>query len=121
MYSQRFLCGIMRRIGGLAGQGTRVMNLRSRSAFAQPDSILRHPATLLVPLKAFSFVSLHYFTKTMKFLLVPCLVLVTAPVAVSACEGECIVGITNAFLGNYSNPIQTVLDDIVSHTVILSI
>jgi hypothetical protein len=41
-----------------------------------------------------------------------------APVAVSACEGECIVAVTNVFLGNYSVPIQTVLNDLVSYTAI---
>jgi len=56
----------------------------------------------------------------MNFLL-PLFVLVAAPVAVSACEGECIVGITNAFLGNYSSPIQSVLDDIVSYIILLCI
>ncbi|THH19276.1 hypothetical protein EW146_g1852 [Bondarzewia mesenterica] len=35
-----------------------------------------------------------------------------APAAVGACEGECIVGITNAFLGNYTEHIQTVFQDI---------
>jgi len=54
----------------------------------------------------------------MKFLLLPLFVFVAAPVAVSACQGECIVGITNAFLGNYSSPIQTVLDNLVSYTII---
>jgi hypothetical protein len=54
----------------------------------------------------------------MKFLLVPLFVLVAAPVAVSACEGECIVGITNAFLGNYSSPIQAVLNEIVSRPTV---
>jgi len=56
----------------------------------------------------------------MNFLL-PLFILVAAPVAVSACEGECIVGITNAFLGNYSSPIQSVLDDIVSYIILLCI
>lgn len=50
----------------------------------------------------------------MQFVLVSLLVLVAAPVAVFACEGECIIGITNAFLGNYSTPIHAVLDEIVS-------
>lgn len=31
----------------------------------------------------------------------------------AACEGECIVGITNAFLGNYTNPISIVFRTIV--------
>ena len=57
--------------------------------------------------------------ETMQFLLVPLFVFVAAPVAVSACEGECIIGITNAFLGNYSAPIQAVLNEIVTHTCIM--
>ncbi|ETW78087.1 hypothetical protein HETIRDRAFT_326012 [Heterobasidion irregulare TC 32-1] len=40
------------------------------------------------------------------------LLLFAAPVAVSACEGECIVQITNAFLGNYTEHIQTVFESI---------
>ena len=42
------------------------------------------------------------------------LLLFAAPVAVSACEGECIVQITNAFLGNYTEHIQTVFESIVN-------
>lgn len=33
--------------------------------------------------------------------------------SVKACEGECIVGVTNVFLGNYSGPIGTVFLNIV--------
>jgi hypothetical protein len=71
-----------------------------------------------------SFVPLGRFIRsppyfTMKLQLVSLFVLVGAPVAVSACEGECIVAITNAFLGNYSVPIQSVLEDIVSCPAIL--
>ncbi|KAK7682209.1 hypothetical protein QCA50_014796 [Cerrena zonata] len=40
------------------------------------------------------------------------LILAAAPVAVVACEGECIVGITNAFLGNYTNPIRVTMEQI---------
>lgn len=50
----------------------------------------------------------------MQFVLASLLVLVAAPVAVFACEGECIIAITNAFLGNYSTPIHAVLNEIVS-------
>ncbi|OBZ75379.1 hypothetical protein A0H81_04105 [Grifola frondosa] len=46
------------------------------------------------------------FTSCLSFLLL------TVPVTVSACEGECIVGITNAFLGNYTSPIQAVMMNI---------
>ncbi|PCH35067.1 hypothetical protein WOLCODRAFT_125366 [Wolfiporia cocos MD-104 SS10] len=35
--------------------------------------------------------------------------LLTVPVTVKACEGECIVAITNAFLGNYSYPVDAVM------------
>ncbi|KAF9528380.1 hypothetical protein CPB83DRAFT_791721 [Crepidotus variabilis] len=31
---------------------------------------------------------------------------------VTACEGECIVGITNAFVGNYSDPVARAMQDI---------
>lgn len=50
----------------------------------------------------------------MQFVFLSLLVLVAAPVAVFACEGGCIIGITNAFLGNYSTPIHAVLGQIVS-------
>ena len=33
---------------------------------------------------------------------------------VLACEGECIVGITNALLGNYTTPINEALREIVT-------
>ncbi|KAH9947534.1 hypothetical protein B0H21DRAFT_691825 [Amylocystis lapponica] len=36
--------------------------------------------------------------------------LFAVPATVSACEGECIVGITKAFVGNYSHPIQSVME-----------
>ncbi|KAA1472509.1 hypothetical protein DENSPDRAFT_838798 [Dentipellis sp. KUC8613] len=38
--------------------------------------------------------------------------LLAVPATVSACEGECIVGITKAFNGNYSRPVQTVMQQI---------
>lgn len=34
------------------------------------------------------------------------------PVTVSGCEGDCIVGITNAFLTNYTRPVNYVLDNV---------
>ena len=37
---------------------------------------------------------------------------------VSACEGECIVQITKAFLGNYSAPIHSVFRDMVCYTIL---
>lgn len=83
------------------------------------DRTLRHPATLLVPPRAIPFVLLLYFTETVMFPFIPLFVCVLAPVAVSACEGDCIVGITNAFLGNYSSPIQAVLGNIVSFTAVI--
>ncbi|KAI1784539.1 hypothetical protein LXA43DRAFT_209360 [Ganoderma leucocontextum] len=39
----------------------------------------------------------------------PLLLLATVPAAVSACEGDCIVGITNAWVGNYTTPIHNVM------------
>lgn len=42
------------------------------------------------------------------------LILATVPATVLACEGECIVGITNAFLGNYTDPIRMTMEQIVS-------
>ena len=33
---------------------------------------------------------------------------------VLACEGECIVGITNALLGNYTTPMNTAFTEIVN-------
>ena len=41
------------------------------------------------------------------------LLFVTVPVTVSACEGNCIVGITDAFIGNYTAPVNTVTTSIV--------
>src|SRR6266581_4293727 len=32
---------------------------------------------------------------------------------VSACEGDCIVGITNALVGNYTPPVATAISDLV--------
>ncbi|KAF7965613.1 hypothetical protein HWV62_42635 [Athelia sp. TMB] len=51
--------------------------------------------------------------ETMKSTLVSLVLLGAAPVAVSACEGQCIIGITDAFLGNYSTPIGSVLGRLV--------
>lgn len=34
---------------------------------------------------------------------------------VLACEGDCIVGITNALLGNYTTPMNTALTEIVKY------
>ena len=52
---------------------------------------------------------------TMQLLFFGILTLVAVPVTVSACEGDCIVEITHAFLGNYSSPINTVLEGMVSN------
>ncbi|KAH9899164.1 hypothetical protein C8Q73DRAFT_678779 [Cubamyces lactineus] len=40
------------------------------------------------------------------------LLFVTVPVTVSACEGNCIVEITDAFVGNYTAPFNTVMTSI---------
>ena len=50
----------------------------------------------------------------MRGLVICLLALVAAPATVLACEGDCIVGITNAFLGNYTYPVHKVLLTIVS-------
>jgi hypothetical protein len=46
---------------------------------------------------------------SMKFLNLLLLACLTVPATVNACEGDCIVGITDAFLGNYSEPVQRVI------------
>ncbi|TBU46704.1 hypothetical protein BD309DRAFT_887948 [Dichomitus squalens] len=40
------------------------------------------------------------------------LLLLAVPATVSACEGDCIVGTTNAWLSNYTAPIQTAMESI---------
>ena len=41
------------------------------------------------------------------------LVALSVPVTVSACEGECIVKITNAYVGNYTTPVDAVMRSLV--------
>ncbi|KAG5638338.1 hypothetical protein H0H81_000581 [Sphagnurus paluster] len=48
---------------------------------------------------------------------IPTMILATLPVIVSACEGECIVGITNAYIGNYTDPVNTFLEQLVNEVV----
>lgn len=48
---------------------------------------------------------MHFTTLVPLFLAVPA--------TVFACEGDCIVAITNAFLGNYSRPMQSVMGSMV--------
>jgi uncharacterized protein HemY len=36
-----------------------------------------------------------------------------API-ISACEGDCIIGITNALIGNYTSPVATVISELVN-------
>lgn len=57
----------------------------------------------------------HYFLSlgTMRVLIFTILAVLAAPLSVFACEGQCIISITNAFLGNYTTPINEVLNDIV--------
>ena len=50
----------------------------------------------------------------MRFSIAGLLVLLVVPVAVSACEGDCIVGITNAFVTNYTSPVKHVMENVVS-------
>ncbi|KAI0641562.1 hypothetical protein C8Q79DRAFT_1078055 [Trametes meyenii] len=38
--------------------------------------------------------------------------LLAVPATVNACEGDCIVGITNAFLGNYSTPVRAAMTSV---------
>ncbi|KAI0064278.1 hypothetical protein BV25DRAFT_300666 [Artomyces pyxidatus] len=45
------------------------------------------------------------------------LLFLAVPATVFACEGECIVGITKAFIGNYTNPIDAVMDDVAKQIV----
>ncbi|KAF8496487.1 hypothetical protein F5888DRAFT_390594 [Russula emetica] len=40
------------------------------------------------------------------------ILLFASPISVFACEGDCIIGITHAWLGNYTSPIYTVFQDI---------
>ncbi|KAI0073780.1 hypothetical protein K474DRAFT_1666197 [Panus rudis PR-1116 ss-1] len=48
----------------------------------------------------------------MKFSLLLTFLFLTVPATVMGCEGECIVGVTNAVVGNYSTPVQHVMDRI---------
>lgn len=41
------------------------------------------------------------------------LFVLAVPATVFACEGDCIVGITNAFVGNYTSPVEQVMSTIV--------
>lgn len=52
------------------------------------------------------------------------ILLLASPISVFACEGDCIIGITDAWLGNYTSPIDTVFQYIVrcraaAHTLLL--
>ncbi|KAI0085897.1 hypothetical protein BDY19DRAFT_963563 [Irpex rosettiformis] len=42
------------------------------------------------------------------------LALIAVPSTVTACEGDCIVGITRAFIGNYSEPVEHVMMTVAS-------
>lgn len=56
----------------------------------------------------------------MRFSSLTSLIFLAVPVTVSACEGECIVAITNVFLGNYTAPISAVMDSVaqqISHFI----
>ncbi|PSR79163.1 hypothetical protein PHLCEN_2v7134 [Hermanssonia centrifuga] len=50
----------------------------------------------------------------MRFSALHLLAFFAVPVTVSACEGDCIVGITNAFISNYTDPVHGVLENIAS-------
>ncbi|TFY80077.1 hypothetical protein EWM64_g3928 [Hericium alpestre] len=64
------------------------------------------------------FVSAHHFdhpevpTHLFMFCSLLPLLLLAVPATVSACEGECIVGITDTFLGNYSTHVGSIFDKI---------
>ncbi|KAI9509313.1 hypothetical protein F5148DRAFT_1275330 [Russula earlei] len=45
-------------------------------------------------------------------LTLPIFFLIASPISVLACEGQCIAGITRAWLGNYTSPLNTVYQDI---------
>jgi len=47
-------------------------------------------------------------------LILPMFSLLLAPVAVSACEGDCIVDITNEYLNRYENILLTTLQNLES-------
>jgi len=49
----------------------------------------------------------------MKIAFINILFFMIVPVTVSACEGGCIVGVTKAWLANYTTPINNVMGDIV--------
>lgn len=51
----------------------------------------------------------------MRFSSLLLLFLSAVPATVSACEGDCIVGITNAFVGNYSNPVEQLMERLVRY------
>ncbi|KAH9932900.1 uncharacterized protein B0H18DRAFT_984519 [Fomitopsis serialis] len=47
------------------------------------------------------------------------LLALSVPVTVSACEGECIVKITNAYVGNYTTPVDAVMRTLAGHVASL--
>ena len=53
----------------------------------------------------------------MRSFMIRLLVLLAVPVTVLACEGDCIVGITNAFVGNYSSPLGQLMKKVVRNKV----
>ncbi|KAI0716844.1 hypothetical protein C8Q76DRAFT_617211 [Earliella scabrosa] len=46
--------------------------------------------------------------------LVSLILLLAVPATVRSCEGDCIVGITNAWLSNYTEPVNSVMDSMAS-------
>lgn len=55
----------------------------------------------------------------MRFTLGIGLLFLAVPATVSACEGDCQTGVTNVFVGNYSNPVTAIMDNLVRFSVFL--
>src|ERR1700744_1208732 len=46
-------------------------------------------------------------------MLIVSIILLASQISVHACEGDCIVGITNAWVGNYTSPVNNVFRELV--------
>ena len=78
--------------------------------------LIPHPRHVFVPANYRNTFFNPFFIVIMQLQFASLFALLAGPVAVMACEGECIVGITDAFLGNYSSPVLSVLYDTVSRS-----
>ena len=96
------------------------MNHAHVSDALYPYFVSSLPAEQAFPIVTLKYLISHYTRCNMRssfFHLLPIVMgvlVTTAPSTVFACEGECIVGITNAFVTNYTAPIRKVLTDAVS-------